>query len=157
IKPAVMTVGGWFDAENLFGALETFKAAEANNPPSSNHLVMGPWVHGGWSGSGAGDHLGDARFNAKTAEFYREKIEFPFFEFHLKGKGDGKHPKAWVFETGTNRWRKFDSWPPKESRPEVYQFADRGTLAPVVLERRPGAVYDEFVSDPAKPVPFINK
>src|SRR5262249_2492841 len=77
IKPAVMTVGGWFDAENLFGALETFKAAEANNPPSSNHLVMGPWVHGGWAGRGAGDHLGDPRFNAETAELYREKIQVP--------------------------------------------------------------------------------
>src|SRR4029079_5173771 len=83
IKPAVLTVGGWFDAENLFGALETFKKTEANNPPANNHLVMGPWVHGGWSG-GDGDRLGDVRFNAKTAEFYRENIEFPFFEDHLK-------------------------------------------------------------------------
>ena len=86
IKPAVLTVGGWFDAENLFGALETFKHAEANSPPKSgNHIVMGPWVHGGWNRQD-GDRLGDASFNAKTGEYFREKIEFPFFEFHLKGK-----------------------------------------------------------------------
>jgi putative CocE/NonD family hydrolase len=156
VKPAVMTVGGWFDAENLFGALETFKNSEANKPQAANTLVMGPWVHGGWS-RGEGDHLGDVSFRAKTAEFYRENVEFPFFEFHLKGKGDGKHPKAWVFETGTNRWRRFDSWPPKEARPDVYQFADGGSLEVAPLERRPGEKYDEFVSDPAKPVPFINK
>src|SRR5262249_13333821 len=85
IRPAVMTVGGWFDAENLFGALETFKNTEANHPPASNHLVMGPWFHGGWSRS-SGESLGNARFNAKTAEYYRENVEFPFFENHLKGK-----------------------------------------------------------------------
>jgi putative CocE/NonD family hydrolase len=160
IKPAVLTVGGWFDAENLFGALETFKAAEANNPPAHNHLVMGPWVHGGWSRSD-GDRLGDVRFNAKTGEFYREQIEFPFFEYHLKGKGEGKHPKAWMFETGTNRWRRFDSWPPKGAEPVAYSLFDQGQLRsdadhiPRELNGTGGA--DEFLSDPAKPVPFINK
>ncbi|MBY0514829.1 MAG: CocE/NonD family hydrolase, partial [Gemmataceae bacterium] len=156
IKPAVLTVGGWFDAENLFGALETFKHAEANAPPPFNTLVMGPWVHGGWSRD-AGDKLGDVSFNARTAEFYREQIEFPFFEFHLKGRGENAAPKAWVFETGTNRWRKFDTWPLRTARPSLLQLADGGALEPVVLERRRGEKYDEFVSDPAKPVPFINK
>ena len=118
INPAVLTVGGWFDAENLFGALETFKNAESHNWPKRNHLVMGPWVHGGWNRQD-GDKLGDVTFNAKTGEFYRDKIEFPFFEFHLKGKGENKHPKAWVFETGTNRWRRFDTWPPPEAKPRV--------------------------------------
>jgi putative CocE/NonD family hydrolase len=163
VKPAVLTVGGWFDAENLFGALETFKAAEANSPPRHNHLVMGPWVHGGWS-RGDGDRLGDIRFNAKTGDHYREKIEFPFFEYHLKGKGDSAHPKAWVFETGTNRWRKFDAWPPKEAKPQEYYPRDEGYLSDVspAAPGGPGDLsnstrFDEFVSDPAKPVPFINK
>lgn len=155
VKPAVLTVGGWYDAENLFGALETFKAAEANGPPKFNTLVMGPWVHGGWSRDG-GDKLGDVTFNAKTAEYYREKIEFPFFEQQLKGKGDIAFPKAWVFETGTNRWRKFDAWPPKSSRDE-FRLAENGGLENSPLEVAPGEKYDEFVSDPAKPVPFINK
>ena len=114
IRPAVLTVGGWFDAENLFGALETFKRVEATGvPKGGNHLVMGPWRHGGWARDD-GSKLGDVAFNSKTAEYYREKIELPFFEYHLKGKGDGKFPKAWVFETGTNVWRKFDAWPPED-------------------------------------------
>ncbi|MDB5309794.1 MAG: X-Pro dipeptidyl-peptidase [Gemmataceae bacterium] len=159
IKPAVLTVGGWFDAENLFGALETFKAAETNDPPKFNHLVMGPWDHGGWSRD-AGDHLGDVPFNAKTGEFYREKIELPFFEFHLKGKGEPAHPKAWVFETGTNRWRRFDAWPPKDAKAVGYHFHGHGGLAPgepVPAEPNGSAGADDFVSDPAKPVPFISK
>jgi putative CocE/NonD family hydrolase len=159
VKPAVLTVGGWFDAENLFGALETYKAAEANNPPAHNHLVMGPWVHGGWS-RGDGNKLGDVSFNAKTSEFYRDKIEFPFFEYHLKGKGDNTHPKAWVFETGTNVWRRFDSWPPKEAKAEAFHLRRESALGEApdgtgsTIDITP---WDGFVSDPAKPVPFINK
>ncbi|MFO0825422.1 MAG: CocE/NonD family hydrolase [Gemmataceae bacterium] len=159
IKPATLTVGGWFDAENLFGAVETFKASEANNPPAHNHLVMGPWVHGGWSGQD-GDKLGDVQFNSKTGEYYREKIEFPFFEFHLKGKGENKVPKAWVFETGTNVWRRFDTWPPKKAESRAYTFEEGGALADGVIREHVGEArppFDEFVSDPAKPVPYINK
>ena len=158
IKPAVLTVGGWYDAENLFGALETFKHAEATNPPKNNHLVMGPWVHGGWNRQD-GDRLGDVSFNAKTGEFYRDKIEFPFFEYHLKGKGDYAHPKAWVFETGTNRWRKFDAWPPKGVVSLRLALHPDGVLgdAESTPPRVPGDVADEFTSDPAKPVPFIGK
>jgi putative CocE/NonD family hydrolase len=153
IKPAVMTVGGWFDAENLFGALQTFKAVDKNKPPAANTLVMGPWLHGGWS-RGDGDHLGDVRFNAKTAKFYEEKIELPFFEFHLKGKGESKHPKAWVFETGTNVWRTYDAWPPRDAKPLTLHLHAGGKLS----EATPGADgHDEYVSDPAKPVPFHDK
>jgi len=155
IKPAVLTVGGWYDAENLFGALETFKHCEANNPPKHNHLVMGPWVHGGWSRLD-GDKLGDVNFNAKTGEFYREKIEFPFFEAHLKGEGTEARPKAWVFETGTNVWRKYDAWPPKTATEQAYFFsATNGLNTRPMKEEK--ATFHEFTSDPAKPVPYINK
>lgn len=156
IKPAVLTVGGWFDAENLFGALETFRAAEANHPPKSNHLVMGPWVHGGWARSGSGDRLGDVGFNAKTSDFYQEKIEYPFFEYHLKGKGDGKLPKAWVFETGTNVWRRYDTWPPAETKSQSLYLQAGGQLGETI-GRGANQTLDEFISDPTKPVPFINK
>jgi putative CocE/NonD family hydrolase len=155
VKPAVLTVGGWFDAENLFGALETFKAAEANGS-KQNHLVMGPWVHGGWSRPGSGDQLGDVKFNAKTSDFFQTQIEFPFFEFHLKGKGENKHPKAWVFETGTNQWRRYDAWPPKEAAAQEMFLLANGRLSPKT-GRAENYSSDEFVSDPAKPVPFINK
>ena len=162
VKPAVLTVGGWFDAENLFGAMEIYKHAEANSPPPNNHLVMGPWDHGGWS-RGTGDRLGDVRFNASTSEFFRESIEFPFFEFHLKSKGESKAPKAWVFETGTNVWRKHDAWPPKAAKATKFHLHNGGKLSEtpdysqLVDSVTPPPAFDEYVSDPAKPVPFINK
>jgi putative CocE/NonD family hydrolase len=155
IKPAVLTVGGWFDAENLFGALEAFKKVEANRPPAANHLVMGPWFHGGWIRDD-GESLGPVHFNAKTAQFFREQIERPFFEYHLKGKGEPKLPKAWVFETGTNRWRKYDAWPPREAQRKSLFFHAGGRLA-FDPPSAGGEAFDEYVSDPAKPVPYIDK
>jgi len=153
VKPAVLTVGGWFDAENLFGALETFKHAEKNNPMAGNHLIMGPWAHGSWS-KGDGDHLGPLPFNSKTAATFREKMELPFFEHHLKGTGKNEFPKAWVFETGTNRWRKFTAWPPAESEATTWYLQPEGGLS----GKRPTKQgFDEYISDPAKPVPFIEK
>jgi putative CocE/NonD family hydrolase len=157
IKPAVMTVGGWFDAENLFGALETYKSIEQNNPQTFNMLVMGPWRHGGWA-RGDGASFGDIPFNSKTSEFYREKIEFPFFQQYLKGKGETKHPEAWVFETGTNQWRKYDTWPPRKTNSTSLYFhaGQRLSLdAPTSKDRQ--NVFDEYLSDPNKPVPYINK
>ena len=154
IQPAVMTVGGWFDAENLFGALETYKNAEANKPGSANHIVMGPWTHGSWSRD-EGTAVGNLRFSAKTAVFFREKVELPFFEYYLKGKGDMKHPKAWMFDTGTNAFRKFDSWPPKEALAKDLFLQADGKLATVTSKDDKG--FDEYISDPAKPVPFIEK
>ena len=115
IKPAVMTVGGWFDAENLFGALETYRSVEVQSPRTSNILVMGPWVHGGWS-RGPGDRLGNVNFRAKTSEFYREQIELPFLTRFLKGATNSSLPEAYVFETGTDQWRRHDAWPPKNAR-----------------------------------------
>jgi putative CocE/NonD family hydrolase len=157
IKPAVMTVGGWFDAENLFGALETYKSIERNNPQTFNMLVMGPWRHGGWA-RGDGASFGDIPFNSKTSEFYREKIEFPFFQLHLKGKGETKHPEAWVFETGTNQWRKYDSWPPRKAQPRSLYFhaGQRLSLDAPTSQNRQN-VFDEYLSDPNKPVGYINK
>ncbi len=155
IRPAVMTVGGWFDAENLFGALETYKKVEKTSEGRTNILVMGPWLHGGWSHSN-GESLGDVRFNDKTAAFYREQIELPFFEFHLKGVGEFKHPEAWVFETGTNQWRKHDAWPPKTSKRQSLYFHPKGRLT--WKEPANGdESFDEYQSDPAKPVPFMDK
>ena len=127
IKPAVMTVGGWYDAENLFGALETYKKVEASSPGATNVLVMGPWRHGGWS-RGDGASLGPVPFHSKTGEFFRERIEFPFFQYHLKGKGTPGFPEAWVFETGTNQWRTFDAWPPRKARPRSVFLRAGGTL-----------------------------
>jgi putative CocE/NonD family hydrolase len=155
IKPAVLTVGGWFDAENLFGALQTFKSIDKNNPESRNILVMGPWRHGGWHRS-EGESLGDINFNSKTSIYFREQIEFPFFEYYLKGKGEMKYPKAWTFETGTNQWRRHDSWPPKSAEATTLYFQPHGKLG-FQPPPRSKPEFDEYVSDPAKPVPFVDK
>ncbi|HVC97146.1 MAG TPA: CocE/NonD family hydrolase [Pirellulales bacterium] len=154
IRPAVMTVGGWFDAENLFGALETYKNVEGNSPVAANTLVMGPWRHGGWSG-GDGLSLGDVDFNSKTSVFYREQIELPFFEFHLKGKGEAKRPEAWMFETGTNQWRRHDRWPPAATTARSLYLRAAGALS-FDPPQDSGAEHDEYVSDPDRPVPYID-
>ncbi len=155
IKPAVLTVGGWFDAENLFGALEVYKNLKRNSPKTTNLLVMGPWVHGGWNRDD-GSKLGNAPFNAKTGEFYREHIELPFFEFHLKDKGKPDIPEAWMFETGTNVWRKYETWPPKSARPKTLYFHAAGKLLDQLpADSKPDEAHDEYPSDPARPVPFL--
>lgn len=153
IKPAVMTVGGWFDAEDLFGALNTYKYIEKQSPGAYNILVMGPWFHGGWSRS-EGDLLGDVRFGSKTGVFYRENIELPFFNFYLKDKGTSKLPEAYVFETGSNKWRIYEQWPPANAETKNLYFDSQGKLSFTTPVDSKG--FDEYVSDPSKPVPFIS-
>jgi putative CocE/NonD family hydrolase len=156
IKPAVLTVGGWFDAEDLAGTLHCHRRVADTSPACpQNVLVMGPWVHGGWS-RGDGDALGPVRFHVKTGPYYREKVELPFFEQHLKGVAPAEPlPKgALAFETGTNRWRRFDAWPPAEGKPVAYRFADAGRLE---TAKPTGDGADEYVSDPARPVPYVEK
>ncbi len=158
IKPAVLTVGGWYDAENLFGALEVYKNVKKTSPKANNRLVMGPWSHGGWS-RGDGDKLGDISFDAKTGDFYRKNIELPFFEHHLKGEKLEGAPEAWVFETGTNVWRKHETWPPKGTKSRSLYFHPKGKLGdstPSPL-KNPDEARDEYLSDPNKPVPYLDK
>jgi hypothetical protein len=153
VKTAVMTVGGWYDAEDLFGTLGTYRAIEQYNPGATNMLVMGPWFHGGWW-RGDGDHLGNVNFAAKTSEFYRDKIEMAFFRHYLKDDPKFDLPKAYVFETGTNQWRKYDAWPPKKSQERALYLHAGGRLSfdpPAAGETE----FDEYVSDPARPVPYI--
>ncbi|MEW6156600.1 MAG: CocE/NonD family hydrolase [Verrucomicrobiota bacterium] len=151
IRCAVMTVGGWFDAEDLFGPLETYRWTERLNPGITNVLVMGPWAHGDW-GRGEGDKLGDIDFRAKTSEFYREKIEVPFFRHFLKGDTNYTPVEAYMFETGRHQWRRFEAWPPKQAIDRSLFLRSNGALA----FEPPGEseAFDEYVSDPAKPVPY---
>ena len=152
IHCAVMTVGGWFDAEDLFGSLETYRWTQRLNPGLTNLLVMGPWAHGEW-GRKDGDKLGDISFHAKTAEFYRAHIELPFFRRFLKGDTNNSLPGAYVFETGLNQWRRFDIWPPRRVREQTLFFQPGGKLS-FTPPKEGGSAFDEYVSDPAKPVPF---
>ena len=156
VTPSVLTVGGWFDAEDLYGALATYKTVEKNNPGASNRLVMGPWFHGGWARS-SGEGLGPVRFGSRTSQFYREQIEFPFFAHLLKDRPDPALPDAYVFDTGRDEWRTFDAWPPKDvtSRSIYLQAGGRLSFDPPSGGAKRD--YDEYVSDPMKPVPFVGE
>ncbi len=158
IKPAVLTVGGWFDAENLFGALNTYRSIEQANPGISSTLVMGPWFHGGWARSD-GDFLGNVAFGSKTSLHYRENVELPFFNCLLKDKCDRKLPEALVFETGSNQWRMYDHWPATNVEKKSLYLQSNGRLSfDAPADPSPGASdgFDEYISDPNKPAPYIN-
>ncbi|MDE1145562.1 MAG: CocE/NonD family hydrolase [Azospirillaceae bacterium] len=153
IKAAVLTVGGWFDAEDLHGPFTTYNAIEAQNPGTPNNLVIGPWVHGGWART-YGHKLGAVDFAADTGDYYRKNILFPFFEQHLKGAPDAKLAKATVFETGTNVWRQYPSWPPKQAQTRTLYLLPDGGLGWTAPATAP-AKFDEYISDPAHPVPYV--
>jgi len=155
VAPAVMTVGGWFDAEDLYGTLQTYRAIEQQNPGIVNTIVMGPWAHGGWSRR-AGDHLGHVSFDGAWSAFYQEHVERRFFNHYLKGDGALDLPEAYMFETGANRWRSFDQWPPAGREVKHLYFHEAGRLS---FDQPDAAspAYDEYVSDPAKPVPFTEE
>ena len=161
LTAAVLVVGGWFDAQDLGGTPRLFQAIVKDGTAPSATLVMGPWTHGGWAG-GDGDTLDNLRFTEKTAAFYRTNIEFPFFLEHLKGKGEGlktegdpNTPKAWVFATGTNQWYRFDTWPPSNAIRRSLYLQAGGKLS---FNSAPShaAEFDEYLSDPAKPVPVAS-
>jgi len=152
IKTPTLVTGGWYDAEDLYGAINTYKTLVKANPNTPVYFTMGPWVHGGWS-HGDGDHLGDVSFGGPTGPFYREKIEFAFFSHYLKGT-DMDIPKIAAFETGVNEWKKYNVWPPKEAEEKNLYLLQDGRLsfeAPTSADS-----FDEFTSDPSKPVPFYN-
>ncbi|MFZ1371811.1 MAG: CocE/NonD family hydrolase, partial [Ferruginibacter sp.] len=130
IKPAVLVVGGNFDAEDCFGAWNLYKAIEEKNSNTDNRVVMGPWVHGGWGGRGDGSYLGNVRFGKKTSEYYQRNIEFPFFNFYLKLKGTVHDiAEATVFFSGENEWRRFNEWPSKKVEYKDLFIGTNGTLS----------------------------
>ena len=157
IKPAILVVGGWFDAEDLAGTLKTFKTIQKQSPDTSDRLVMGPWVHGGWLRA-PGNKLGDITFGANSnSTFFQDEIELPFFRQHLKDATDADLPKAYVFETGKNEWHKEQQWPPANltSRKLYFQADGKLSFNPPSSPQSKG--FDEYVSDPANPVPFYSK
>jgi putative CocE/NonD family hydrolase len=152
ITPATMVVGGFFDAEDCFGALHVFEALEKQNPAThKNMLVMGPWFHGGWE-RGDGQFFGDQDFGSKTSEWFRENVELPFFKFYLKDEGEMALPKATIFISGSNEWKKFNEWPPKNTVEKTLYFHADGKLS--FEAPKATASYDEYVSDPNAPVPY---
>jgi putative CocE/NonD family hydrolase len=153
VKAAVMVVGGWFDAEDLAGPVKLFHALAKESPEAAaDTLVEGPWVHGGWS-RGTGAALGDIEFGSNTSEFYRHNMEAPFFAHYLKGMEWDGLPKAYTFETGTDVWKKYDAWPPKTAVAKMLYFEPQGGLGWDAPQAK--ASKDEYVSDPAHPVPYV--
>lgn len=154
VSAAVLVTGGFFDAQDLYGPLKTYQALEEKNPETSVYLAMGPWWHGGWA-RGAGDRYGDLYFEQNTAEFYRQNIEAPFFEYHLKDQGAMNLEPASIFVTGSNRWHFFDGWPAPAAEAQSLYLQPEGGLS---FEAPTGSGdFAEYVSDPNKPVPHTPK
>jgi len=153
VKPAIMTVGGWFDAEDLYGPLTIYKTIEKNNPNTYNTLVMGPWSHGDWSRELGYQQVSNIYFGDSISTWYQKNVEAVFFEHFLKGPADGKTnlPEAYIFDTGKNEWRIFDTWPPKNVIDTVYYPHGNGELSTQVPK---GNEISTFISDPSKPVPY---
>ena len=169
VKPAVLVVGGWFDAEDLYGALHTYKTIEVQNPGATNRLVMGPWTHGAWSRPDW-SKFGPLSFGSNTAEYFRQTLETPFFNFYLKNKGIFNPAEATVFNTGTNEWKIYAAWPPKAEARTLYlkstgklDFIFETSIEKALNNRIPSLglpapvlppAYTEYFSDPANPVPY---
>lgn len=150
VKANVMTVGGFFDAEDPYGAVEIYKEIEKNSPNVMNMLVMGPWFHGGWVRS-SGSYMGNVNFEKATSSMYQSELDLPFFNYYLKGKGEFKQPDVKAFSTGSNKWHDFNRWPPKNATNRPVYLAENGTLsmqAPTLNGK------DSYISDPDNPVPY---
>ncbi len=159
VKPAMLVVGGLFDAEDCFGAWNTYKAIEKQSPKTNNKLVMGPWFHGQWAGRGYGNgsYLGNVRFETETALWYQQNMELPFFNYYLKGKGNVDNiAKANIFFTGENKWHQLDTWPPKNVEIQGWALRTNGYLSRAVPLIAPLSRFEQYVSDPAKPVPYTD-
>lgn len=155
IKPAVLLVGGWYDAEDLYGTFNTHKTMVNNSPNGNISVVIGPWYHGGWARSD-GSSLGNVSFGDKTSFYYRDSLELPFFNFYLKNEGNPKIARATMFETGKNQWRKFAQWPPKQVDEKELFLHENGVLSFEQVGNNETA-FDEYISDPAKPIPFTEE
>ena len=153
INIPTLVVGGWFDAEDLFGALHTYEAIEKGSASNKNYLVMGPWTHGAWERK-EWSQFGNYDFGSNTSKFFQDSIEACFFNFYLKDKGNFNTSEATVFETGTNQWKSYTTWPPQNSTAINYYLNSHNKLT---VQKSTGKnSYDEYTSDPAKPVPYTN-
>ncbi len=151
VKPAMLWVGGLFDAEDCWGAWNSYKACEQQSPKTTSSIVMGPWYHGQWSAEGS--HLGNIQFGSNTSAWYQQNIEIPFFNYYLKNKGDIKQiAEANIFFTGENKWHSFSQWPPAAVENKSLYIKANNSLS--FSPGTGGAGYYEYISDPAHPVPY---
>ena len=157
-KPTVpnLNVAGWWDQEDFYGPMKIYEILEKNDPNHLNYLVAGPWNHGGW-GRGQGKSLGEISFGDDTSLYFRQKIEAPWFAYWLKDKGALPLKEALLFQTGSNQWTKFDSWPPKEAAARELYFHEGGKLSFDPPQSASADAFDSYVSDPAHPVPYRHR
>jgi uncharacterized protein len=164
IKPAMLIVGGLFDAEDCFGAWNLYRALEDKNKNTDTRIVMGPWFHGAWGGRSDGSFLGNIRFGSKTSEWYQRDVEIPFFNFYLLLKGTVSNiAEASIFFTGENQWRRLKQWPPQNLQNTPYYLTANGRLETTApAQKASGGIFSaqrpadgtSYTSDPAKPVPY---
>lgn len=155
IKPAVLTVGGWFDAEDLYGPLHIYKTIEKTTPGAKNTIVMGPWAHGDWAREAGKSTHNHIYFGDSISTFFQKEIERNFFAYYLKDEGKQDLPEAYMFDTGIKQWQKFAQWPPKDIPPLQLYFGENGRLS-VNKPLDEKAVFS-YTSDPAKPVPYTSQ
>lgn len=148
-----LVVGGWFDAEDLFGALHTYEAIEKQSPSNKNFLVMGPWTHGAW-GALEWNEFGTYQFGSNVNKYYQDSLESVFFRYYLRDKGNFDASEATMFETGTNQWKHFDQWPPSNTIPTNFYLSSNNKLS--TSKNTASKSFSEYISDPAKPVPYTN-
>lgn len=151
VKPAMLTTGGLFDAEDCFGTWETYKKIEKQSPTTINKICVGPWFHGGWARSD-GSHLGNVQFGEGVSDYYYKNVELPFFNYYLKGEGKDNLAEATIFISGENKWHQFSEWPPKNIEMKPLYLNEKNVLG----SQKPiaASAFSEYVSDPAHPVPY---
>lgn len=155
VKHAVMIVGGWYDAEDLYGPLNIYKKIEATSPAAQNTIVMGPWSHGDWAGEKGFQAVNHIYFGDSLSTFYQREIERKFFNSLLKDNTTTGLPEAYMFDCGLKTWKQFAEWPPKDIPPIKLYFGENGRLS-VNQPLKPDATF-EYVSDPNKPVPYVSQ
>ncbi len=155
IRHAVLTVGGWFDAEDLYGPLNIYKTIEQHNPAAMNTIVMGPWAHGDWARPGGKSTHNHIYFGDSISTYFQREVERKFFAYHLKSEANPSLPEALMFDTGTKTWRNFDAWPPRDVPRLKLYFGEGGRLS--INKPLDEKATFSYVSDPAKPVPYTSQ
>jgi putative CocE/NonD family hydrolase len=151
-----LNVAGWWDQEDFYGPMATYANLEKNDTAHMNYLVVGPWNHGGWA-HGPGNWLGQIPFASNTGEYFREKVEAPWFAYWLHDKGELPLKEALLFQTGSNTWTRFDAWPPQDAQQKSLYFGADGKLSFDAPKTDAAEAFDSYVSDPANPVPYRNR
>jgi uncharacterized protein len=157
VKVPTLSVAGWWDQEDFYGPVRIYDTLERTDAQKHlSYLVVGPWNHGGWYAA-EGTKLGAIDFGSATARYFREQVQAPWFAYWLKGEGSLSQPEALTFESGTNRWRRWNAWPPVgETTAKHLYFQADGRLsfdAPTATS----SAFDAYVSDPAHPVPYRHR